>query len=157
MNASIDWMSRRHQSDRRVLLTDGDVMRVPAGSRNLQAVPLWHENVINRLSELLQLRDNWDSYGGKAPGLLSASAMVSVLNAIMRADTPAPSIVPSPSGHLQAEWHTDGVDLEIEVLSPTDVIGSYSDTNLAWQSWDDRHFDLDFTDLVAAIESLEPR
>jgi hypothetical protein len=156
MNASIDWMRRRQQDDRRMFLTDGEVLHVPAGSRNAQRVPVWHERVINRVSELMQLRDNWDSYGGKAPGVLAAAAMVNVLNSIMRSDTPAPSIVPSPRGHLQAEWHIGGIDLEIEVLTPTEVIASYSHPHFPTQSWDDRPFALDFTDLVAAIQNLEP-
>jgi hypothetical protein len=84
-------------------------------------------------------------------------AMVSVLNSIMRSDTPAPSIVPSPRGHLQAEWHIGGIDLEIEVLTPTNVIASYSNADLPLLSWDDRPFALDFTSLAAAIQSLESR
>src|ERR1700690_2040346 len=100
MNASVNWMSRRHQGDRRMLLSESEVLRSPAGWGNVPAIPPWHEEVATRLSELMRLRDNWDSYGGKPPGYLSVAAMVSVLNSIMRPDTPAPSIVPSPRGHL---------------------------------------------------------
>ena len=153
MSAAVDMMRRQGN---RVFLTDGEVVRVPAGSRNAQRAPAWHEKVSNRLEELLQLKDNWDSYGGKAPGTLAAAAVVTVLNSIMRSDTPAPSIVPSPRGHLQVEWHIGGVDLEIEVLTPTQVIASFSHPQFPRQSWDDRQFALDFTALVAAIQSLEP-
>jgi hypothetical protein len=31
-------------------------------------------------------------------------------------DTPEPQIVPTPSGGVQMEWHTRGIDLEIETL-----------------------------------------
>jgi len=157
MNASVDWMSRRRQGDRYMFLSEGEVVRVPSGSRNVPIIPPWVEQVGKRMGELMQLGDNWDSYGGNAPGFLSLATMVNVLNAIMRPNTPAPSLVPSPSGHLQAEWHIDGIDLEIEVLGARQVIGSYSNPHLPLQSWDDRQFDLDFTDLVAAIRSLEPR
>jgi len=35
----------------------------------------------------------------------------------MRDGTPVPSIVPTNSGGIQLEWHRNGVDLEIEVIS----------------------------------------
>jgi len=157
MNASVNWMSRRHPGDRRMFLSESEVLRSPTGWHVVPAAPLWHDEVAARLSELMLLRDNWDSYGGRAPGHLSVMAMVSVLNSIMRSDTPAPSIVPSPRGHLQAEWHIGGIDLEIEVLTPTNVIASYSNADLPLLSWDDRPFALDFTSLAAAIQSLESR
>ena len=42
-------------------------------------------------------------------------AMLSVLANTLDSQTPPPTIVPTWDGGLQAEWHRNGVDLEIEV------------------------------------------
>ena len=35
----------------------------------------------------------------------------------MRSETPLPSLVPTSQGGIQAEWHQEGIDLEIEATS----------------------------------------
>ena len=39
---------------------------------------------------------------------------VRLLVGVMRADTPAPLIIPTNRGGVQLEWHTRGIDLEVE-------------------------------------------
>jgi hypothetical protein len=162
MNAARDWMARQSRLSPRVYLSDDEVLPTTSGARHLHAsitwrdasVPSWQTRATDRLLDLLQLKNNWDSYGAKAPSLTAAVSLFNVLTSVVSRSTPAPSIVPSPHGHFQAEWHTNGVDLEIEVLTPTNVLVSYSDANgLQWE----RHFDLDFTDLVSAVDTLEQR
>jgi len=40
-----------------------------------------------------------------------------VLRYVMTAETPSPFVAPTPEGHFQAEWHLNGVDLEVEVVA----------------------------------------
>ena len=51
--------------------------------------------------------------------------MVEVLASVMNPNAPAPTLVPSPQGHLQAEWHMKGIDLEIEAVDPTHIFVDY--------------------------------
>ena len=44
----------------------------------------------------------------------AVDAMLSVLANTLESQTPPPTIVPTWDGGLQAEWHRNGVDLEIE-------------------------------------------
>src|SRR5258707_74644 len=133
-------------------LSDGELQPAtpaPARSSTWPGVlqPQWQPEVMHRLYNLLKLRANWDSYGAKRPSLASANELLKVLASIMSANAPAPSIVPSASGHFQAEWHQNGVDLEIEVVTPTTILVSYSDPQGEW----DKNFDFDFTELVQAV------
>ncbi|MFP3941452.1 MAG: hypothetical protein ACLF0P_14225 [Thermoanaerobaculia bacterium] len=42
-------------------------------------------------------------------------------------DTPPPSVVPTATGGVQAEWHRKGYDFEIEVLSPARFVAHFED------------------------------
>jgi hypothetical protein len=61
---------------------------------------------LRRLTDLYELQDGWDSYGGKKPditALLIAQTMTSR----------EPTINPSGDGSVLLEWHEDGFDLEV--------------------------------------------
>lgn len=64
-----------------------------------------------RLKSLAALRDDWDSYGAKAPDVraMERARQVCVVLAF------APSLVPTTSGGVQLEWHRDGLDIEIDI------------------------------------------
>lgn len=153
MSAATDWvMADQRRRNNRSYLSDIDVQvvsREPASAGTI-SIPAWQGKVMNRLRDLVCLRDNWDSYGASRPSINSAVDLVSVLGAVMAVDTPAPSIVPSPLGHFQAEWHRNGVDLEVEVVSPTKILVSYSDAINCW----DRELKFDFTLLVQAVRRV---
>ncbi|OUJ05369.1 hypothetical protein HK23_06265 [Acetobacter malorum] len=76
---------------------------------------------MTRICELLQLRENWDSY--HAPALERDLGMfaIQLLNQIMVPGIKAPQIVPTSEGKLQIEWHTGGCDLEIEINGIYDI------------------------------------
>ncbi len=115
--------------------------------------PQWPDKVVSRLAELLCLKANWDSYGALKPRFTSALAMLGVLSSVMTNRTPAPSIVPSSHGHFQAEWHRNGVDLEVEVVAPTKISVSFSDRFDSTLDWDEE-LDVDFTRLVEAVRRV---
>ncbi len=45
----------------------------------------------------------------------------------MPGDTPAPSIVPTPRGRVQLEWHIHGVDLEVGVTPNGSIAAAWAD------------------------------
>lgn len=80
--------------------------------------PAWAETTLSALGETLALSANWDSYGAHRVDPASATSAGQTLCLVMRSDTIPPTVVPTVHGGLQLEWHTRGIDLEIDV-SPT--------------------------------------
>lgn len=111
----------------------------------------WYRPIVARITDLLRLRDNWDSYGASAPSLSAAQAMLDVLNSVMSTKTPAPFIAPSPDGHFQAEWHIHGIDLEVEVMSPTKIEVFYVGPDGQWHET----LSNDVERLVQAIDRID--
>jgi hypothetical protein len=126
----------------------------PSGA---SAVQLFNvaDSVVSRLNELLRLEDNWDSYGASQPSEASAVQLFNVLHSVTTPNTPAPAIVPSPHGHFQAEWHRNGADLEVEVVTPTKILVSYSDATTAWD--EELSFDVTRPDLQNGLYWLTAR
>ena len=91
------------------------------------ALPRWLKPVVNGLAQLSNLPSDWDSYGARRIDAWHISSAYQILATVMRDDTPAPSIVPTSDGHVQFEWHRQGIDLEVEVISPTRVAVLYED------------------------------
>src|SRR5262249_50808704 len=60
----------------------------------------------------------WDSYGGKAIDPGCAWDAYRLLATLLSDESPAPALVPTKKGGVQVEWHAQGVDLEIEIVSP---------------------------------------
>lgn len=79
----------------------------------------WLIHVLKSFGYLLNLPPNWDSYGALPISRRCVEYAIRILIQVMGNRTPAPSVVPTVSGGVQAEWHINGIDLEIEVSSPT--------------------------------------
>ena len=114
--------------------------------------PLWLEPTVRSLGELLQLKPNWDSYGAQPVDSHCVAAALQLALDTLRDNTPAPSVVPTSRGGLQLEWHTRGLDLEVEFLSATRICGLFEDRvgNEGWE--EDLTFDRG--PLVRAISVL---
>jgi hypothetical protein len=113
--------------------------------------PEWLNTVINRMTELSQLRRNWD---GRGSSEVSADAIVFALTILQRVMPPAgkaPSIVPLGGGGLQLVWHKFQSELEVEVLAPNNAIIFYSNgprgTENEWNAT------TDFSALAAILEA----
>ena len=78
----------------------------------------WVIPVKRRFEELLSLPPNWDSYGAQQLNPRYLQIALDLLSEVMLPRTPHPSIVPTTSGSLQLEWHTRGIDLEVEFIAP---------------------------------------
>jgi hypothetical protein len=126
------------------------VLLQPVGS-----APTWLRQVCDRLSRILALPDNWDSYGARGFDPGAAVQALEVLQLVMHEDTPPPAIVPTAAGTLQLEWHTRGVDLEVEFLPSGHLAVSFEDVT-AGVEWD-KEFGSDLTELAGCIRALHPR
>lgn len=81
----------------------------------------WQAGVKERLEELIRLEEGWDGYTAFPVSFDNAMFAFRMLESICRSDTPAPQIVPAPSGDLQIEWHTYQGDIELWVRGPNNV------------------------------------
>lgn len=114
--------------------------------------PTWWSAALQQVSSLLDLPKNWDSYGAERISRQNAYYAVQILQQISRPGIPAPSIVPTVRGNLQFEWHRAGIDLEIEILSPTRIRTSYEDelTGVEWE----RDLDYNLAPLTDVVRTL---
>lgn len=74
-----------------------------------------------RISALMALGSDWDSYGGQPIRPSAALHAVQLLAAVLSNDVPSPSIVPTSDGGLQLEWHQEEADLEMAVTPDRSV------------------------------------
>jgi hypothetical protein len=114
--------------------------------------PRWIVPTVQTLGELLSLPPNWDSYGAPRVDPSYVEAALRLALDVMRDDTPVPSVVPTSRGGVQLEWHTRGIDLEVEFVTPSQWHGLYEDqrTGAAWEA--DLTRDLKrLTDAIAAL------
>jgi len=135
-----EWEYLLHDGSKLVIGVEGDP-------------PDWAVPTFRRLGELLELAPNWDSYGACPINPDHARAAIELLMLVMQDDTPAPTVVPTNRGGVQLEWHTGGIDLEIETLSSHRFLVSFED------SATEREWELtsDFTPLVECIGKLSRR
>ena len=98
----------------------------------------WFEPIRDSVYELLSLSENWDLYGAAQVKREFVASAAGLLRSIMDQDTPAPAIVPTTPGGVQIEWHTNGIDLEIEVQS-TSRINVWYENSRTGMSWEDEN------------------
>lgn len=116
------------------------------------ALPAWVEPTASQIADLLALPPNWDSYGARPIRADRAQALWEVLVQVMAPQSPAPALVPVVDGSLQAEWHTRGVDLEIEATGPSSVRVYCRRDGVEWED----EISVDLSDLVEAIDAVTP-
>lgn len=83
--------------------------------------PEWRSEVALKVSELLDLSDNWDSYDAPPIRSETGAFAMQILSMFATPETPVPSVVPSPVGGIQFEWHIADLDFEIHVAAPYEV------------------------------------
>ena len=97
--------------------------------------PGWVPPTLQTLGQLLTLPRDWDSYGGRAVDPACAWAAWQLLLLLMGEDSPVPSLVPTSRGGVQIEWHAQGIDLEIEVVTAQQFYVSFEDAQTA-EAWE---------------------
>lgn len=100
------------------------------------APPAWVTPTVSALGRLLSMPHNWDSYGARPIDHANVGAAIELAFALMIDGTPAPAVVPTSGGGVQLEWHTRGIDLEIEIRSPSRISACFEDqrTGAAWEA-----------------------
>lgn len=117
--------------------------------------PRWFRATAQNLIDLLELPENWDSYGAPLIDRNIVSYVLQLLYEMMRDDTPPPAVVPTNRGGVQLEWHTRGIDLEIEIQAPGHIVVSYED-NRSRDEWE-AELTADLTRLSDALSELSRR
>jgi hypothetical protein len=138
------WVNATAALSNQALLTSGYAIervrrRIPVGDLCELVCegepPGWVIPTALAVSKLLNLPENWDSYGAAALDRYKALAAIDVLINVAGDVTPAPSVAPTPSGGLQFEWHRGGIDLEFEVVSHNAVRVFFENLNTK-ASWE---------------------
>ena len=83
----------------------------------------WFPATVDALEALPLDTDGW-STGATRTQPEAVERLLQVLTEILDSQAPPPSIVPTHAGGVQAEWHRNGVDLEIEV-TPAGAVEYY--------------------------------
>lgn len=117
--------------------------------------PSWMPTTVDALGRLLSMPHGWDSYGAPQVDPACVASAIEIALTVMHARTPSPAVVPTTSGGVQLEWHTRGIDLEIEIRSPSRISASFEDQrkNTAWDA--ERLFD--FSRLRDALREMARR
>lgn len=96
------------------------ILRMPPVSARLKPT-------IERIREIAQLEENWDSYGGR---IITRHAVFSAVRWLLGAITdtiPLPQVVPTVTGGIQAEWHEARIDLEVVFAPDGRISASFED------------------------------
>ena len=83
----------------------------------------WFSTTIDALEALPLGADGWAA-GATRTQPEAVERLLQVLTEVLDSHTPPPCIVPTHEGGVQAEWHCNGVDLEIEV-TPAGAVEYY--------------------------------
>ncbi|HWE53740.1 MAG TPA: hypothetical protein VG273_28375 [Bryobacteraceae bacterium] len=78
-------------------------------------LPPWAEPVLKSLPERWGATPGWDGYRAVPTSWQLVVRMLNILSLVMRNNFPPPQITPLADGGVQAEWHLNQKDLEIEV------------------------------------------
>lgn len=79
----------------------------------------WILPVLEQISQLGSLPFNWDSYGSQAIKPEIALTALELILTLLQENDPKPSIVPTSRGGIMLEWHQRGIDLEVDIRSPS--------------------------------------
>ena len=83
--------------------------------------PEWLKETEETLRSFATLPAGWDSYGAKSIDPHVVDAAIDLLHRIVQHNTLKPAVVPTNRGGIQIEWHTRGVDLEIEITQHREI------------------------------------
>ena len=129
-----------------------DVTNTSANFPNYQNPPEWLKEAEETLRGLATLPEGWDSYGAKSTERHAIDSAIELLRRIVQHDTPKPAVVPTNRGGIQIEWHTRGVDLEIEITPHGDIRLLYENPQENAEEEFELGFDLKpLADLIAKV------
>ncbi len=89
--------------------------------------PLWLPKVKETLRRLVDLPENWNSYGAKRVDPAIARQASDLLVQLAHPEMPEPAVVPTRCGGIQIEWHDRSIDLEINLGPRGEMHVSFED------------------------------
>jgi hypothetical protein len=113
----------------------------------------WRQPIKERLDYLCQLSLGWDGYRARPVSFSTAHFALRLLESVCDSTTPAPSIVPGPSGDLQIEWHLKSGDIELHVRAPNDV-HAWRETLSTGENGEELRLTIDFTLVARWVRNL---
>lgn len=99
------------------------------------SAPSWFPAAVDDFRRLLQLPENWDTYGAAPIAAEAVAAAAALLLRTASGDTPKPSVVPTVDGGVQLEWHRHGIDLEVEIR-PTGEYSAFYEDRVRGTEWE---------------------
>ncbi len=113
----------------------------------------WYNKMIKSVIDFRALSPNWDGYGALEICVGVIADAIRLLSEIIRDDTPEPYIFPTPQGGVQFEWHTEKIDLEIEIVPDSKVIVLYTDPDGTDEEWE-QSISADISKLIKCVKYL---
>lgn len=120
-------------------------------------------SILNKISEPLsriksfgKLGYNWDFYGAESISPISAYFAVSFLDFFVRQNILIPAVVPTTKGGIQLEWHTRGIDCEIEILTDGNI--EFYSYELSAGNEVEKHYpvnSIETNDLINLLQTLK--
>jgi hypothetical protein len=154
------WYSTERQSidafGRGRLRQDADVVPFPRGSARAtltQPQVTWADEVTSRLRHICALPTGWDGYHGRPTRVDVVEFAIALLQRVCKPHTPAPAIIPLPSGGLQIEWHHDDAQIELSIRAPHNVEVWMADSRTGLEG-EEAHLTIDFTSILPFIHKL---
>jgi hypothetical protein len=128
------------------------LMRLPGGEISIVLPPdvdepSWLIPCLEALSDIGSLPENWNSYGASPVAINAVADTLRLMAAVMSETMPLPNFVPTRRGGIQLEWHTKGIDLEIDVLPSGRLYASLEDQ----ETGEERQ-----VDITANLQPLRP-
>lgn len=109
----------------------------------VEAYP-WQPIVRQRLDEVVGLQRGWDGYTGIGVSYTNAVFAEQLISAVCHSCNVQPQIVPGSRGDLYVEWHSLNGDVELHVVGPYKVYGTYEHM-ITGELVDNESFSSDFS------------
>jgi len=121
----------RHYSAPPITMEASQSLIIPFGSGAFfefdEEPPKWFMPLLSQICQLGDLPPDWNSYGAKPVDPETAAHAVTLLLEILSERDPRPTVVPTSRGGLLIEWHEGGIDLEVDVRSPSSIHVAFED------------------------------
>jgi hypothetical protein len=140
-------------------VSGGECIILPAKVRARQSAPLTgataeYVQTVSRLIDLLQLPNGWNSYNARPISRDNVTFAVNLLGRLMRKGTPVPNVVPRVRGGVQLEWHTKGINIEIDIDSPNKISFFAEEVGNDQNSFEEENLEAGERGLTTWIERL---
>ncbi len=116
----------------------------------------WLQPTREQLTRISSLEEGWDSYGAPPITQSRIAQACTLVQSIADDRAPPPSLVPTPDGSIQLEWHSYDVELEVLLISEADLEVSFEDLRGELPAYEEV-LSYDVTPLVEYVRLLGER